>query len=97
MVSAAAKATDFACGIQSVQDVSGRGQHTPLQIRMQTAQTFAREDIQPHGYQRSVFGVEDRVGFRRPDQFVTAICPRAPYSRDLRVLGKGIGQLGVSC
>ena len=96
MQSAAAEARSFACGVESLQRRSVRRQHAAGEIRLQSAQRLARQDVQLDPDQRPGRRVQHPVRRRGARPAVAAIAPAVVNALNLRVLGVGIGHLGVA-
>src|SRR5690606_1671604 len=55
---------------------SGRVEYLSIQVRLDSAEALAREDVQFDGDQRARFRVEHLVRARYPDQLVSAVVAR---------------------
>lgn len=73
-----------------------RGEDPGGQVRLQAAERFSGEDVEPDGDQRPGLGVEDAVRCGGPDQLVAQVGAGAPDRGDLEVLGEGVGDLAVA-
>ena len=92
----ATKAGDFACGVQTGQHRTIRLQHAAFKVGLQSAERFARKDVQSHGDDRAGVRVENAV--RRSDtrEAVWFVVARCADRDDLLVLRVLVGDLAVS-
>ena len=96
VVATTAKARHFTRSEQPVKGSPIRTQHLPADIRVQTAQRFARQDAQLDRNQRPTTWVQNTMRLGCTDQPVSPVLPRPANGRDLRILGVGVFDLGVA-
>jgi hypothetical protein len=93
---AAAEAGDLARGIEAGKGLARCLEHARGQVRLQTAERLAGEDVQADGDQRAGVGVEDPVRRRDAGDLVGEVGAGAVDRGDLAVLGEGVGDLAVA-
>ena len=67
-----------------------------VEIGLQAAERLAGENVEAHGDERAMSGVEHAMRRRRADQLVAEKAPRIVDAHDLRVLGEGIVDLAIA-
>src|SRR5437763_17223809 len=67
-----------------------------IEIRLESTQRFAREDVEPDRDQRSMRRIENAMRRRNADQLVADIIARAAQRHDLHILAEGIQNLAVA-
>ena len=93
---AAAEACNFARRIQSRHRLAIGADYTAVEISLQTAKGFARQNPQANRNQRTGTRVEQFVRARSSDQPVAEIAPGGANSRDLGVFAERIVELKVA-
>mmetsp|Transcript_23756 Transcript_23756/g.42624 ORF Transcript_23756/g.42624 Transcript_23756/m.42624 type:complete len:209 (+) Transcript_23756:1059-1685(+) len=96
VVAAAAKACDLSCCEEAGHCLAIRADHLAVQIGVQPAQRFAREDVQFDRNQRAVGRVQELVRLGCPQEPVAAIIAGGMDGHHLGVFGERIVDLCIA-
>src|SRR5277367_547402 len=88
---AAAKAGDLADRIEAGDDGAAGAEDARVEISLEAAERLAGQDVEAHGDQRAMGGIENAMRRRGADQLVAEEPARIVDAHHLRVLGEGIG------
>src|SRR5271169_3389905 len=91
-----AEAGHLACRVQSRHGLSVGTNDAAVEIGLQAAERFPRQDMQPNRNQRSGGRIEELVRTHRPRQFVAEIAPRGADGGDLHILAICVIELAIA-
>src|ERR1700754_1547763 len=93
---AAAETGGFARRIEALDDFAVGAEHARVEIGLKAAQRLAGQDVQLHGDQRPMRGIEDPVRLCGADQLVADIAARIVQVHHLRILDESVVDLAVA-